>query len=227
MTERPRSKTKSDYHHGDLRRALLKASLALIEVHGIDALSLREVAKYAGVSPGAPYHHFKSKRELLVTLAAEGFDALSHEMSIAHAKAPPDDPIAQLRVLGMVYIAFAQANPTAFRLMFRRGLVKFEDIPPRSDCDDTADSFTLLVSTIETVSKRLPKHIDARALVCAAWSLVHGAAELVVDGPLAEDHNMLGLPVSHVGPSAVDTLTQLLRTAETESGKRTGRKRKP
>src|SRR5215470_2775019 len=74
---------RAGYHHGDLRRALLEASLALVEESGIGALSLREVARKAGVSHNAPYHHFKDRGSLLAALAEEGFAELAREMAEA------------------------------------------------------------------------------------------------------------------------------------------------
>ncbi len=71
-----RAKKKADYHHGDLRQALIETAVKTIAKHGIASLSLRELAARAGVSPGAPYHHFSSRSELLASIAEDGFARL-------------------------------------------------------------------------------------------------------------------------------------------------------
>src|ERR1700733_7896727 len=79
--------TRDSYHHGALREALLTASLQLIEAEGIGAVSLRRVAREAGVSPGAPYHHFPDRASLLAALSAQGFQLLAGELAAARAAA--------------------------------------------------------------------------------------------------------------------------------------------
>src|SRR6476661_4198967 len=108
---------RTAYHHGDLRPALLQASLALIEEDGIGALSLREVARKAGVSHNAPYHHFKDRGSLLAALAEDGFATLAREMAAARAAAP--DAQARLEACGLAYIRFALESRARFKLMFR------------------------------------------------------------------------------------------------------------
>src|SRR5215475_2854236 len=96
------------YHHGDLRRALVDAARRLLESEGPSALSLRAVAREAGVSPAAPYHHFKDKAELLEAVAQEGWDLLNAEMHKAKAG---DKGRHQLTALGIAYVCFARENP--------------------------------------------------------------------------------------------------------------------
>ena len=83
-----RAKRKADYHHGSLRQALIEAAVKTIAKHGVDALSLRELAARAGVSPGAPYHHFSNRSELLASIAEEGFMRLEAHLVAAHDAAP-------------------------------------------------------------------------------------------------------------------------------------------
>ena len=96
------------YHHGDLRRALVDAARRLLEAEGPSALSLRAVAREAGVSPAAPYHHFKDKAELLDAVAQEGWDILGRQMHEAKAGATG---MHQLTALGIAYVCFARENP--------------------------------------------------------------------------------------------------------------------
>src|ERR1700760_4128048 len=101
-----RAKRKADYHHGDLRRALIETAVKTIAQHGIDALSLRELAAKAGVSPGAPYHQFSRRTQLLASNAEEGFTRLEAQL-IAARDAAPDNSSARLEALGLAYVTFA------------------------------------------------------------------------------------------------------------------------
>ena len=102
------------YHHGDLRRALVAAARTILERDGPQALSLRAVAREAGVSPAAPYHHFADKAELLNAVAVEGFQELARAMVVAR-EADPDDPLI---AMGVAYVVFARANPPLYRVMY-------------------------------------------------------------------------------------------------------------
>jgi AcrR family transcriptional regulator len=176
-------KKKTSYHHGDLRRALLAASVALIDERGIDALSLRELARRAGVSPAAPYHHFASREQLLAALALDGFEMLSDAMTRARESAR-GEPIERLRAIGEAYVQFALAHPSHFRLMFRPSLVPARELP-RGGAPQRA--FHVLLDGVADVlgATDLGASVGRSGLVLLAWSIVHGAAELLLDGPLA------------------------------------------
>lgn len=214
MAPRPKKNApiKKAYHHGDLRRALLEASIALVEDVGVEALSLREVARKAGVSSAAPYHHFANKAELLGAIAAGGFTGLAQAMDEAILKLPDaDDPIDRLSAIGQAYVAFARSHPTEFRLMFRPGLVTVADLP--AECDPMA-AFVRLLDAVDRVTRVLPPNLIApHALIVTSWSVVHGAAELLLDGPLGQVNHQLSIPIDEVGGMAVKTLTTLLRAA--------------
>src|ERR1700730_3869300 len=104
------------YHHGDLSRALVAAGRRILEAEGPTALSLRAVAREAGVSPAAPYHHFKDKSELLDAVAEEGWRELGD--AIAKGRAAATDPRLALNEIGVAYVAFARQNPALYRLMY-------------------------------------------------------------------------------------------------------------
>src|SRR5476651_57964 len=104
------------YHHGDLSRALVDAARRILEAEGAAALSLRAVAREAGVSPAAPYHHFKDKTELLEAVAHGGWDALSD--AIVEARRSAANPAEGLTNIGVAYVNFARDNPALYRLMF-------------------------------------------------------------------------------------------------------------
>ena len=173
-----RAKRKADYHHGRLRRVLIGAAVKTIARHGVDSLSLRELAARAGVSPGAPYHHFSNRSELLASIAEEGFQRLEARL-IAARDAAPDDASARLEALGLAYISFAVSASGYFRVMFHG----------RSKASGPTEAglraFHLLRDAIVACQEagRAPKG-DPMALVVLAWSAVHGFATLWVDRAL-------------------------------------------
>lgn len=212
----PRAEAKKAYHHGDLRRALLDASIALIAESGVEALSLREVAQRIGVSSAAPYHHFGSKAQLLGAIAASGFVGLGDAMETAIAALKdPEEPLLRLEAIGNAYVAFAVRHPTEFRLMFRPSMVSAKDLP--ADCDPSR-GFTQLLDAVGRVTRALsPGLIPPEGLVLTAWSVVHGAAELLLEGPLGQIDHPLRVHERDVGPLVVRTLTTLLRSASRPS----------
>src|SRR5277367_5724211 len=103
------------YHHGDLSRALVAAGRRILEAEGPTALSLRAVAREAGVSPAAPYHHFKDKSELLNAVAMEGFARLKTALVEAFAAAAGDEVRSSL---GVAYVEFSRSHPALYRVMW-------------------------------------------------------------------------------------------------------------
>ena len=134
------------YHHGDLRRALLAAGGRLLEQRGPRQVSLREVARVAGVSHNAPYRHFDSREALLAALAAEGFEALGAQMERA---TEGKEGFERLRALGVTYIAFARARPAVYLLMFGPEL-KMDGFPELKTVAER--SFKALQHAIDTVA---------------------------------------------------------------------------
>src|SRR5580704_13363492 len=104
------------YHHGDLSRALVDAARRILEAEGAAALSLRAVAREAGVSPAAPYHHFKDKGDLLDAVAHEGWMELGAAVAKARIQSPePGDATTNI---GVAYVCFARENPALYRIMY-------------------------------------------------------------------------------------------------------------
>src|SRR4051812_31489326 len=122
------------YHHGDLSRALVDAARKILESEGPSALSLRAVAREAGVSPAAPYHHFKDKNELLEAVAHEGWHEL--DAALAKARASTDEARTRMTNLGVAYVCFARDNPALYRVMYDRSRDK--DALPDQLKDDGA-----------------------------------------------------------------------------------------
>ncbi len=160
------------YHHGDLRRALLMAAEAVLEREGPSALSLRAVAREAGVSPAAPYHHFKDKNELLNAVAMEGFSQLKQAMASAINQAGPEEKRSSI---GVAYVEFAQANPHLYRVMYdcaRNG----EGLP--EGADEAAGAYELVKDTITAAASDQLSELDLELTVIASWCAAHGLAEM-------------------------------------------------
>jgi AcrR family transcriptional regulator len=113
---------KEKYHHGDLRAALLEAALAVIAEIGPQGLSIREVARRAGVSHAAPYRHFADRDELILAVVEQGFDLMQQTMQTEKAAAPAD-PLNQFAASGLAYVNFALAHPAYYRVMFSGDLL--------------------------------------------------------------------------------------------------------
>ncbi|WP_217167864.1 TetR/AcrR family transcriptional regulator [Streptomyces sp. AC512_CC834] len=164
--------TERSYHHGDLRRAVLTAALDVIAANGPAALSLRDLARRAGVSHAAPAHHFKDRPGLLTAIATEGYGLLS--ATLGEAK--------DLRDLGVRYVRFAVAHPAHFQVMFHPELLRPDDSELRAARERTR---SMLRTAVED-------HGDDPAIgFMAAWSMAHGFATLLLshnldgpDGPL-------------------------------------------
>src|SRR6202045_5242684 len=111
----PMSRAKATYHHGDLQAALVRAAMGLLEEHGETALSLRAVARRAGVSPAAPYRHYADREALVSAVAALGYGELAERLAAAHPSPSTPDQLASVAV---AYVQFALDRPALFRIMF-------------------------------------------------------------------------------------------------------------
>ncbi|MEV6330660.1 TetR/AcrR family transcriptional regulator [Streptomyces sp. NPDC051909] len=161
------------YHHGDLRQAVLAAALDVIAADGPGALSLRDLARRAGVSHAAPAHHFKDRTGLLTAIAAQGYGLLAAALADA-----PD-----LRERGVRYVRFAAAHPAHFQVMFRPDLHHADDPALLAAKEHAAAELRAGVATLAADPS------TARDTGIAAWSMAHGFATLLLthnlDAPLA------------------------------------------
>ena len=145
----------------------------IIREKGIEGFSLREAARRAGVSVGAPAHHFGSTMGLLTEVALLGYDSLRMALTVVK---PSDDAMADLRKLALAYVNFALDQPGRFRLMFRPDLVD------RNDPRYGAASAAALSGFATAIAQRKTASPDRMAEIFVVWSTVHGMANLVLDG---------------------------------------------
>ena len=188
---------KRTYHHGDLRRALLDAAWRLVAEKGLAALTLREVARAAGVSHAAPYHHFPTRTALLDALAEEGFAGLDRAMAEAKAgpaaggpaevgqtPRPVDGADVMVRI-GRAYVDFACAHPEQLQVMFRPRHHESEGPPPPALAEIGAQAYGHLADGVRVCQAQgLAPAGDPNELALSAWSLVHGFASLWGQGQL-------------------------------------------
>lgn len=171
MSEAKSAETRP-YHHGDLRRGLLDAARRLLEAEGPSALSLRAVAREAGVSPAAPYHHFKDKAELLDAVAQGGWEILQTQMQEARARSVG---LQQLTALGIAYVCFARDNPALYRVMYDAARDQ-EALP--ADLQDKDSSYLLVRNTMIENGADPTDETHIELATVAAWCGAHGLAEM-------------------------------------------------
>lgn len=175
MAHRPSLKRKAtakrSYHHGNLREALLQATSGLLEKRAAESLTLRDVAKAAGVSHTAPYHHFKNMEEILATLVERAFADLVADMEALPATTDSD----RLTMAGGLYISFALRHPALFRLMFGPMLAK------KGKHKGLRQAAQKAVRTISSFAGQYDKE-RAAVLAMTGWAMAHGLASLAIEG---------------------------------------------
>ena len=193
----------------DSRRKILDASVALVEERGVRAVSFREVARLAGVSHQAPYHHFGNYQGILRAIAKEGFNQLAAAMQAA-AHDADEDPLEQLCAAGIAYVTFAREHAGHFRVMFQQTLVDVhDDEEPVGEAGDAHE--TLLAIAEAAQAGGYCPDMTRDELANLAWSCAHGVATLLVEGVLAKKVPMNEEVESTISQGVVDGLTQLLR----------------
>lgn len=173
------------YHHGDLRRSLIEAGRQILAEEGVDALSLREVARRAQVSQAAPYHHFANKAELVSAIVQHGFEDFAGALRTG-AETVGGSALQRRTGMGFAYVRFAVANPNLFRLLFRPELRSGTREGAAAEAMERAGSAAYQVfldavtAAVEEGSVQGP--VDDVAV--AALSVVHGLSTLLADGPV-------------------------------------------
>jgi AcrR family transcriptional regulator len=171
------------YHHGNLRAALLDVALKTLAEKGAAALSLRAIARQAGVSQTAPYNHFADKEALLAALATVGYKGLSDSMAQAVVAAAPVDTASEIRALGRGYLDFAIRKPEQLRLMFGGEIVDMREFPELMAA--AHDAFAAINTAVERFidegNTGPTGRMGPNTATIAAWSMVHGLSTLLID----------------------------------------------
>ena len=167
----------------DVRGRVLNAAVKLIDRSGLAGLSMREVARAAGVSHQAPYHYFADREAIFAALAEEGFRILTLRLEGIVASSEP--AVDRFVSAGQAYVEFALDHPALFRIMFRPDLVAMDRFPEASACGERA--FAMVPTLVQAcIDEGLPAVPSVQALVILAWSIPHGLACLILDGPLGK-----------------------------------------
>ena len=191
------------YHHGNLRAALVEAAERLLEERGVDGFSLREVARRAGVSPGAPSHHFTDLRGLFTAVAARAFTELAVRLERASADASADRR-TRIHRQGTAYVRFALAQPARFDLMWRVGLLNPDD---GEYLQASARAYQALDRLIRGEEAPPLDKTDARlAPTMACWTVVHGFARLALDGTFGASTAAVNRAVVSLLPAVLERI---------------------
>lgn len=164
------SKSETNYHHGDLKRALLDAALEMLDAEGADGIGLRELARKVGVSAAAPYRHFRGRQALLEAVATEGFRRFAAMMAAKEADLPESE---QLPAMAEAYVRFALVQPALFRLMFSRQIDKGGNKALH------AAAVEAYAALAKAAAREVPEAPSEGAVI--AWSFVHGLSMLLLD----------------------------------------------
>ncbi len=174
--------TRATYHHGDLRQALIDATRRLILERGEENFSLADACRLAGVSTAAPYRHFRNKDEVLGNVVAQGFDSLTERMAVA-ASGCPAGSVERIVAIGRLYLAFASQERALFRLMFgqKPALTRDETVAARGRA---CFGYVIREIAAHCAANRVAE--DPRTVAVQLWTLVHGAASLLIDDDYAK-----------------------------------------
>lgn len=178
------------YHHGNLKEALIRAALDLIKEKGPAGFTFAEAARSAGVSPAAPYRHFRDRDELLADVARRGFEQFEAVLARAWDEGRPD-PLAAFDRMGRAYLDFARREPAFYSAMFEAG-ISLDATPELRQASDR--SFAVLRGASEILVAKIPPGERPPALMVALhiWSMTHGIASLFGRG----DASRRALPMS-------------------------------
>jgi AcrR family transcriptional regulator len=181
--ERDGERGPRGYHHGNLRETLIRAALALIAQKGAAGFTFADAARWAGVSPAAPYRHFRDRDDLLANVALRGFAQFEAALAQAWDDGRPD-PFTALHRMGKAYLVFARAEPAYYSAMFEAGIPPDTSVELRAAGDR---AFAVLRGAAEKICAQIPPKDRPPVLMLALhiWSLSHGVASLFGRGDAA------------------------------------------
>ena len=183
MSWKKREREARGYHHGNLKEALIQAARDLIAEKGPAGFTFAEAARFAGVSPAAPYRHFRDRDDLLADVARRGFEQFADALTKAWDDGRPD-PMTAFERMGRAYLSFARTEPAYYSAMFEAG------IAPNTSAELAAAgdrAFATMRMACERIVARLPSAKRPPVLMVAlhVWSLSHGIASLFGRGDAA------------------------------------------
>jgi AcrR family transcriptional regulator len=168
----------SAYHHGDLKAALVTHAVAIVRAHGAQALSLRRVARAAGVSEAAPYRHFADRRALVAAVAEDGFRQLQAAMV---ERIGSESGRLGFKAVALAYIDFAIANPAQYRVMFGPEVARTDDLPALQATSRSVLGFVATgIERLQAEGQVGPG--DPWSMAVAIWAMLHGLVMLTLDG---------------------------------------------
>lgn len=178
-------KDQQQYHHGDLKTAVLKRSAEIISTQGIEALSIRGVARDLGVSHGAPNRHFKSKSELLSALVSDIWNKMRDATLEYTAKIETDDPQVQLNALGRGFLSWALKNPAEFKALSHPDLILYTDDTVRA----SKLAFNQMIEAAVEAAQRAGRHAkaDLSVLTLFTTSVPFGCATLIINAMMTNE----------------------------------------
>jgi len=175
--------TTKKYHHGDLKNALIQAGVKILAKEGVGGLSLRKVAKKAGVSHSAPYAHFPDKQSLIAAISTEGFKQLYTELDAA-VSPYANDPRRQLAEGIWAYVQFAMNNTDTFNIMFSDVLEKEKDYP--AYVESSRKTFERVVGIVKACQDAgVLRPAPAEIMAVSVWGQLHGIISLVLEGQVS------------------------------------------
>lgn len=181
---------RKNYHHGDLKNALIQAGVEILSKEGIEGLSLRKVAQRAGVSHSAPYSHFSDKQSLIAAISTEGFQRLYNELDAA-ISAHPQNPKRQLQQSALAYVRFALNHTDTFKIMFSGVLEKEKEY--LAFVEISHKTFQRVLDVVKACQDvGLLRSGSPEMTAVAVWGQVHGIISLALEGQISHtvlDHH--------------------------------------
>lgn len=204
----PATTASSRYHHGNLVEALLAATIAIIEERGVEHVSVREAARRAGVSPGAPFRHFASKTALMTAVGEQAMDRLKAAVDAALGATAGEPPLRRLHALGAAYLEWALRNPTHFQIISSRSLIDISVADRiRHANDEIRQAMAALVEEARA-GGFLTAEASLDQLLLVIRALGYGLARMAIDGHFPEWHR--AEPPEQALPKALDLFMALL-----------------
>ena len=184
-------KSTQKYHHGDLRTALIEATVEMINTQGVEQITMRNLSEWVGVSRTAAYRHFADKADLLTATAIAGFEQFGLALKTARTDVSMNE-IDRFRRMGEAYTKFAMENPAYYRLMFGNIVVQQNEALAAASTK-TFDELLMMIQMLQEI-KAISRE-DPKMQATYIWSLMHGLSSLIIDNKLQTDTELKDLMV--------------------------------